>query len=470
MADGNPPDLAGIVPRHDLDAEGVCLGMALTDHDAALELVELLAPADYYADANRRVHMAIQALAQRGDPVDVTGVVGELRTTKRLEQVGGTAYLARLMEHPWGNLEVHARTVRNWARVRRAIDVFRRLVAEGTAEAVTDVDGWLDSCERRAFDATTNEAQGRQTTALYADAGAIIQAGWDEVAASSKRTWGLATGFERLDEHTMGMRAGQLWYLGARPGQGKSGFAQQLAEQVAGAGDHEDAVIFMSMEMAREELIVRAVARESGVSHRKIQRCEVETEIGFGPISDGTRTLHGLPILIDDEKNLTPLRLRAKVRRHVATLRAKYPRARVRLVVIDYIQLMHDDRQHGTRAGELGAISRAFKILAGELECTVLALSQLSRPDKTKPPTAPTLFEFRDSGAIEADGDIVLGLHRMDQYRKPGEERDGVCEVHVLKGRGCGEASFELLFDGPTTRFSNVTLESDRLWNREAHR
>jgi replicative DNA helicase len=346
--------------------------------------------------------------------------------------------------------------------VRRAIDAFRRLVAEGTTESITDVDGWLDSCERRAFEATTNEQAVRQTTALYADAGSIIQAGWDEIRASERRTWGIATGYDRLDDHTMGMRGGQLWYLGARPGQGKTGWAQQLAEHVASRGD---AVIFLSMEMSRQELILRAVARRSGVSHRKIQ--QHEHEFSFGAVTDATREIQALPIIIDDEKSLSPLKVRAKVRRHVATLRAKHPNARVRLIVADYIQLMQDDRQHGTRAVEIGAISRGFKLLAGELDCTVLALSQLSRPEKGKAPPAPTLFEFRDSGSIEADGDIVLGLHRMDQYRKPNEPRDGVCEVHVLKGRGCGEAAFELIFDGPTTKFSNVTEESDRLWRRE---
>lgn len=458
-----PDGQAGAVPRNDMDAEAVCLGMALIDHDAALELVELLDAADYYSDAHRRIHNVIREIAMRGDPVDATGVVGELRNQKRLEQVGGQPYLATLMGQPWGNLERHARTVRNWARVRRAITAFERLVAEGRAETIPDIDAWLDSCERRAFEATTSEQAIRDTTALYSEAGAIIQRGWDEVRESARRTWGMATGYDRLDEHTMGMRPGQLWYLGARPGQGKTGWAQQLAEHVALNGD---AVIFLSMEMSREELVLRAVARKSAVSHRKIQRHR-EGEFDFGVVSDATRALHPLPIIIDDEKNLTPLKVRAKVRRHTATLRAKYPQARVRLVVLDYIQLMQDDRQHGTRAGELGAISRALKVLGGEVEATVLALSQLTRPEKGKLPPAPTLFEFRDSGSIEADGDVVLGLHRLDQYRKPNEHRDGVCEVHVLKGRGCGEAAFQLLFDGPTTKFTNTLAESDQLWRPE---
>jgi len=237
---------------------------------------------------------------------------------------------------------------------------------------------------------------------------------------------------------------------------------------VAERGGGDDAVIIGSMEMTRAELIVRAVARRAGVGHKRLQRRRLEAH-EVHAVADATRAIHELPIAIDDQKKLTPLQLRAKVRRLYATLRVKHPKARLRLVIVDYVQLMQPDkeRKNGTRAQELGEISSGLKAIAGDFDCTVLALSQLTRPEKGKAPSAPTLFDFRDSGAIEADGDVVLGLHRPDQYRKPNEPHDRLCQVHVLKGRGCGENAFELLFDGPTTRFENVARESDQLWRQE---
>lgn len=461
MPDGAPtPTL-----RADLDAEAVCVGMALMDHDAALELVEVLDPEDYWSGPNRFIHLAIRAVLARGDRVDVTMVMVELRATQREKQVGGSSYLAQLMGAPWGNLAQHARTVRNWARLRRAVEAFRKLSAEGSNADILDVDGWLDRCEREAYDATASRQAARASVATYAEAGDYLRAGWERAASRDDRTWGTPTGFHRLDEHTMGMGAGQIWYVGARPGQGKTAFAQQIAEYVAERGGGKAGVVFLSQEMGRDELLQRAVARTSMQSARGILKRS--DRVDWTAVADGTKRAQGMPILIDDEKGLTPIKVRAKVRRHLATLRKQHAEVELRLVVVDYVQLMSSDHpeRHGTRAGELGAISSALAAMAGEFGCTMLVLSQLTRPtEKDKMPPPPTLFTFRDSGSIEADGNVVIGLHRPDQYRKPGEQHDHLCQVHVLKGRGCGEAAFELIYDGPTTHFDNIAPEQDSLW------
>lgn len=465
MADG-----AAQIPRHDPDAESACLSAAIFDHAAALELVELLEEGDYHFDANRHVHRAIRDICVRGERVDEVSVLGQLRATKRLDQIGGAAYLAQLATVPHTvQLEQHAKVVRGWARIRRAHQTFRELTVEASGAAIPDVDTWLDSAERRAYAATGSVEAARAHGATYADTWAILKAGWDEADARNDRTWGTPTGFHRLDEHTLGFRPGQLWYVGARPGQGKTAFAQQIAEYVAERGGGSDAVIIDSQEMTRAELVARAAARASGHGHRQIVRRRLD-DAGWAAVTEASVRLAALPIAIDDQKRITPLKLRAKVRRHLAELHKAHPKAKLRLVVVDYVQLMQPDRDrhNGTRAGELGEISGALKQMAGEFECTVLALSQLTRhTDKTKAPPAPTLFDFRDSGAIEADGDVVIGLHRPDQYRKPGENHDGICQVHVLKGRGCGENAFELRFDGPTTRFDNIVAEQDQLWRQE---
>lgn len=463
MADGSTA-----IPRHDAQAEQACLSAALFDQAAALELVELLEESDYHFGQNRHVHAAIRAICARGDQVDAVSVHAELHATKRLAGIGGAAYLATLAERPHiARLEQYARVVKGWSRVRRALDTFRQLVAEAQHSEIPDVDAWLDTCETRAYAATADTDTARQTSATYAEIGAILRQGWDEAGERADRTWGVSTGYQRLDEHTLGMRPGQLWFLGARPGQGKTAWAQQLIEYVATRGGGKAGVVFLSMEMTRAELALRAVARESRVGHRQIQRRAQNAD--WDAVAQATSTLQRIPVAIDDQKKLSPLRARAKVLRLQAELRKAHPEAKLALVVIDYVQLMVPDRerQNGTRAGELGEITRSLKGLAGDFDCTVLALSQLTRPEKGKAPPAPTLFDFRDSGSIEADGDVVIGLHRPDQYKKPGEPRDHLCQVHVLKGRGCGEAAFELVFDGPTTHFANIDPRDDQLWRPE---
>jgi replicative DNA helicase len=464
VADGQR---SGITPRFDLDAEGQLLGAAMVDQGAALELVELLDETDYYADSNRMVHRAVRELCARGETADLVSVRVWLDSMGLLARVGGAPYLVQLLNVPsLVHVEQHARLVRGLARVRAAENTFKTLAAEARTAEMPDVDAWLEGAEMRAYQATANLVSKRQTVSSYAEFGAILDAGWAEAQARKERTLGTATGYARLDEHTLGMQPGQLWFLGARPGQGKSAWGQQLAEYVAERGGGHDGVVFLSMEMKRPELVLRTYARHSNQSTRGIQRRKLD-QTGWTAYLDARERASKWPIVVDDEPRLTPLRIRSKVLRHQASLRKRYPNARLSLVLVDYVQLLHADteRKNTTRATELGEITRALKVMAGEFGCTFLVLSQLTRPsDKSKMPPAPTLFDFRDSGSIEADGDVVLGLHRPDQYRKPGTDPTGICEVHVLKTRGAGECAFELQWTGRSTRFDNLDERSDQLW------
>jgi replicative DNA helicase len=469
MADGSQP-----VPRNDLDAEGSLLGAAMVDQGVALDVLELLEEADYYADANRLIHRAIRELSARGDQADLVSVRGWLESMNLLTRVGGSSYLVQLIHGPsliGVHVEQAARAVRGWARIRAAQLTFTKLAGEARIAEIPDVDAWLEQAEMQAYQATSNHATKKDTTSTYADVGPILDACWAEARANKERTWGTATGFARLDEHTLGMQPGQFWVVGARPGQGKTSFGQQLAEYVAERGGGEAGVIFLSAEMSSEELAFRTAARHSLQSARAIQKGKLDNT-GWHAVVEARKRVSNWPILIDDEKRLTPLKIRNKVLRHQAALRKRYPNARLRLVLLDYLQLFHADveKRNGTRAGELGEITRALKVMAGEFDCPFLALSQLTRPpDKSKMPPPPTLFDFRDSGSIEADGDVVIGLHRPDQYghAKPGYTPTGVCEVHVLKGRGCGECAFELSYTGRSTRFDNIDERSDQLWKPE---
>jgi replicative DNA helicase len=455
------------VPRQDLDAEGALVA-ALFD-GRALEVLELLRPEEYYADANRRIHEAARDVVTAGGTVDIVSVSARLRADGRYEQIGGSAYLATVIDQPFTlDLEAAARTVKDWARVRRASVLWQTLAAEAKASELPDVPAWLAHCEARAYAVTQTERESSGKASSYADSMAAVKARWAEQAAhKDARTWGTATGYHRLDEHTGGLLPGQLWYIAARPGQGKSAFLQQLIEYVAARGGGEAACLMASMEMSFDELSIRALARRANLSYRAVASGKVDNT-GWNALAQATRDIATWPIVVDDEKRLSPMRLRAKVRRRFAQLREKHPSAKLRVIGVDYVQLMVSDqdmeRRGMTRAEELGQVSSQLKALAGEFECTVIALSQVRRPEKGKAPPRPELDDMRDSGALEADGDVVISLHRPDQYRKGGEQLDGRCEVHVLKGRACGEASFELLYDGPSTHFSNLDVQQDGLW------
>lgn len=442
------------IPRHDLDAEAACLSAAMISNDHALELTELLAPTDFYADANRKIYDAIRDLVARGEPADNVAVAAELRAAKRFEAVGGASYLAQVTDATpsVAHLGKHASIVRSLARVRAATATFQQLTAEAYTAAMPDVDAWLEDAERRAYAATADRASNDDGPTTYA---ASMPGMFQEIQEGGVRALGMPTGFRELDAHAHGLGRGQLWFVAGRPGHGKTALAQQLAEQIADA-DPDAGSVFCSMEMPRGDLILRALARRSRLPLNSIKARQLDRD-GWHRIANAAAELVKLPIAIPEADALTPLGLRRKVRRAYAELRAARPSVSLALVVVDYVQLMSgDDVPKGmTRAVELGQISRSLKNLAKELNCTLVVLSQLARKQRGAA-KRPELDELRDSGALEADADLVLALHRPDEYRKPGTEPDGKCEVLILKGRNCGTGFHELRFDGPSSRFDNV--------------
>jgi replicative DNA helicase len=450
------------LPRHDLDAEAAVLSAALLSTDASLELVELLEPADFYADANRRVYDAIRAIAARGEPVDIVGVANELRATNRLAQVGGTPYLAQLADATpaIAHLDRHAAIVRGWARVRTAQATFALLNAEARTAEMPDVDAWLESCEQRAYAATATRGDTIEGPTSYAE---LVPSAFEKLRDASPAALGMPTGFHELDAHAHGLSPGDLWFVAARPGQGKTAWVQQLAEQI-GFADPTAGTVMLSMEIDRESMTFRALARWSRLPMNAIKSRQLDRD-GWHRLAQAASDLVKLPIKVGEAEHLTPLKLRRKVRRLDAELRAEKPGTRLALVVVDYVQLMSgDDVAKGTnRAVELGQISRSLKMLAKELKCTVVVCSQLARKQRGAA-KRPELDELRDSGALEADADLVLALHREDEYRKPGSEPSGKCEVLILKGRNCGTNFHELAFNGPSSRFDNLGKQQEYAW------
>lgn len=455
MADG-AGRRAAPQPRADLDAEAAVLSAALLDGGAALEVVDTLEPADFYADANRLIFERIVETVRRDASPDAVTIAAELRAAGTLERIGGTPYIAQLANATPAVAHVrdHCAVIRQLARLRRARNVFGELAAEANAVELGQVDEWFDRAETRAYLATAAKRGVEETAVTYAD---LALRTYEEIAEAARkreqgadRVWGIATGFRCLDEHLGGLHGGQLVIIAARPGVGKTSLMLQLVESVA---QQRFAAIVLSLEMTAGELMGRALARRVGVPARQLR----EGYPGDWQIlSRETERLAKLPIVIDDEPDVTPLRVRAKVRRHYATLRQRFPGIGLGAVFVDYLQLMDPDqgeaRRSENRAVEIGRMTRALKRMAKELDVPVVALSQLRRTEHNAKIRPPQLEDLRDSGCIEQDADVVLFIHREDVYRPPEEWTHGA-ELIVGKARGEATGVHRVRWDGPRTSF-----------------
>lgn len=452
MADG------GHLPvRADLDAEAAVLSAALLDDGAALEVVDSLEPADFWSDANRIVFESLCELVRAGSRADAVMLSSALRASGKLERIGGMAYLAQLADATPAVAHVrdHAKVLRDLARLRRARDTFRALSAEASAVELGDVDEWLEKAETRAYQATAERRGIEETAVTYGELAVetyrAIEAAADRRERGEPVGYGVTTGLRCLDNHLGGYLGGQFVVIAARPRCGKSSLAAQAAEAIA-AGNQ--AVVFLSLEMTRQELMERSLARRTGTPARGLREGAPND---WKALANATEDVSRLPLIIDDESDVTPLRARAKVRRHYAQLRSRFPGIGLGAVFVDYLQLMNPDpgeaRRSETRAIELGRITRSLKLLAKELNVPVIALSQLRRPEKNAKVLPPTLEDLRDSGRIEEDADVVILLHREDLYRQKHEERTNEADIIVAKARGNEEAVHTVKWDGRRTEF-----------------
>lgn len=449
-------------PRCDLDAEAAVLSAALLWPDAALEALEILGPGDFYSDANRHVFTAILAVVAENSGCDVVAVSARLRATGRLEQIGGTPYLGQLADATpaVANVAQHARVIKNLARIRRAGSVFAQLAAEARTADIEDADAWLESCEARACAATLE--RGRADTA--ADYHVLSGAVYDRIYSASKRSdvvLGRSSGFQKLDEHILGFMPGELVIIAGRPGQGKTALALQITEAMTRDARDPCAGVIFSLEMTKEQLMERSMCRVSGESSRLLRVGKPEN---WSRVTEAAASLGRLPIIVDDESGMSALRLRAKLRRHRATLRSKDPNLKLGVIMVDYLQLMradHTSKRHQTRTEEIGDITGTLKQLAKETGCVVIALSQFRRPDRkgNEIPPPPQLSDLKDSGAIEQDADTVIAIHREDQYRLDKKSRDGRTELLILKARKAEEGMHLVKFHGDRTMFTDDYVE-----------
>ncbi len=376
-----------MIPPSDPTAEAAVLSALMLKPGLFDELRDELDAADFFLMNHRWLFEAITALDAAGEQIDIVTVGHRLQSTGRLKDMGGPAFLVTITDATpsVANVAAHARIIRQFSALRRMSSTLQTLASISQApETRVDVDGFLERCETEVFGAHVTAV--RDTSSSLREVMATATASLSTETGGGAR--GVSTGMSALDELTLGLVPGELWYVAARPGMGKTALALGISASVAANGGH--AACF-SMEMKRPELAERLISSDSGVPLKALQKRELSGD-QWSRVTQTVQRLSHLPLMLDDASTLTPSRLRSRVRRHASTLRAQHPEGKLALVVVDYVQLMAWDKPTGNRNDELERISRALKILAGEFGVTVLALAQLPRwPRSAWRPVEPRL-------------------------------------------------------------------------------
>jgi len=396
---------------------------------------------DFYLDRHKAIFGVMVDLYSANKPCDELTVAEALSTGGQIEEVGGRNYISELaakVPAP-GNASSYAEIVRETAHLRRLLEAGQQ-IETWVAERDAPAKELADRAEGLLFNVAHKEQHGdfrSMEDVLFEEGDRLAKRISGELKAS-----GIETGFRDLDEKTGGFQPSNLIILAARPSVGKSAFVANIAENIAVKQDRS--VAFFSLEMSESELAQRFIASHSGVSGDLLRKGKLSTEKGrdrdWKKVNKALNELSNVPLYIDVTSDLGLLDLRAKARRlHAQELNRRAGTDRegegLSLIIVDYLQLMRMDERISNRAEQVGQVSRGLKLLAGELQVPVVALSQLNRANENRPDKRPMLSDLRESGNIEQDADLVIFLYREDVYRKNPDERDGTAEVLISKNR-----------------------------------
>ena len=442
-------DKNGKVPPQDLTAEKSLLGAIMLAEDVMADVMTIVRPRDFYDKRHEIIFEAMVNLYDKHKPIDLLTLTSELKSVKKLKDVGGAAYLTELST--FVPVATHAKA---YAEIVEKMSVRRRLVKAGSTiaekgyEDDVDTDALVGEAEKELF-----EVSDKIIKSDYVAMDELLADALERIAELHKNRGalrGLKTGFRDLDKKTAGLQKGDLIIIGARPAMGKTTFAQNLAYNIASINNK--GVLFFSMEMAKNEIVDRMISAVSGVDNWGMRTGNLSDE-EFQRIGDAMDEMDEIPIYIDDTSSMTIIELRNKARRAMHD-------HDIGVVIIDYLQLIQGgERYKGQRVQEVTEISRGLKILARELNIPVIALAQLSRNVTGRDDPRPVLSDLRESGSIEQDADLVMFLHRVDYYKKPEEEDTNTTELMIRKHRHGAIGTIELYFDGARSRFMSLDKE-----------
>lgn len=433
------------LPPQSIEAEDSILSAILLDNSTLLDVLEILTPEDFYRTAHQKIFAAISELFAKAEPVDLVTLTNLLRDNNQLEEIGGAAYLARLVDTVPSAINVahYARIVRDKSSLRRLIakanDITQRCYDDGG-----DLDQVLDYAEGAVFEISENKHK-----ASFHPLSKIIEGNIDaleERQGNRTLVTGVPTEFTRLDHLTSGLQGSDLIILAARPSMGKTALALNIARNAAVV--HNVPVAVFSLEMSKEQLSMRMLCAEARVASDRLRGGFLNPE-DWNKITDAAGALSEAPIFIDDSADISATSIRTKSRR------LKLDKD-LGLVIIDYLQLMRGRSRAERRDLEISEISRSLKLLAKELNVPVLALSQLNRKLEERSDKRPQLSDLRESGALEQDADVVAFIYRDDVYNKDENNPNrGTAEIIVAKQRNGPTGVVPLTFLSVCTRFEN---------------
>ncbi|MEQ6896137.1 replicative DNA helicase [Microbacterium sp. KR10-403] len=435
-------------PPHDLLAEQSALGGMLLSKDAVADVIESLRGTDFYVPKHELIFDAILTLYSHGEPTDVITVTDELIKTGDLQRAGGADYLHTLTSivPTAANAGYYASIVSERALLRRLVEAGTRIVQMGYSGQGEALD-LVNTAQAEIYGVT-----GAEASEDYVPLTVAVDAAVDEIEAAKGRDGqmtGVPTGFHELDELTNGLHGGQMIVVAARPAMGKSTLALDFAR--AAAIKHNMPAIFFSLEMGRSEIAMRLLSAEGAIPLQNLRKGMLDQR-DWTTVAATRGRINDAPLYIDDSPNMTLVEIRAKCRR-------LKQRVGLKMVVIDYLQLMSSGKRVESRQQEVSEFSRALKLLAKELQVPVIALSQLNRGSEQRQDKKPQVSDLRESGSIEQDADMVILLHRDSVYDK--DTRPGEADLIVAKHRNGPTATIEIAFQGHFSRFADMAPAGD---------
>lgn len=433
----------GRIPPHSIEAEQSVLGAMIVNKEAINTALEMIRPDDFYKEANREVFETIIVLFNKNEPVDLITLSEELKRRGTLDNIGGVTYIANLSSSvaTTANTKYYCKIVEEKSILRRLIRSSDEIMTKAY-EDQDEINAIIEKAEKNIFDIT--QGSHKQGFAPISEVLLSSFAQIEERAANKGNITGLTTGFTDVDNKISGLQKSDLILLAARPSMGKTAFGINIATNAALKGNGKVAIF--SLEMSKEQLVQRIISANAHVDLQKIISGNliddewIQIVNSMGPLAQ-------MGIYIDDTAGISLMEMKAKCRR------LKIERG-LDLVVIDYLQLMQLDGHQESRQQEISSISRGLKALAKEMECPVIALSQLSRAPELRSDHRPILSDLRESGAIEQDADIVMFLYRDEYYDKDSEKKN-IGELIIAKHRNGPTGNIELVWKGEYTKFLN---------------
>lgn len=429
-----------------IEAEQSVIGAMLIDKSAIAQVLEKLKEDDFYRDGHRTIYKAVQEMFSKDIAVDLVTLLEYLKTTDMLDKAGGVTYISELSASvpTTANLGAYIRIVEEKSTLRRLIKASTAIIEESYSGG-KDVEKVIDSAQKKIFDIAE-----KKDSKEYEALSNVLERGFLEIERlfnNKGEITGVGSGIKALDEKTSGFQKGDMVLIAARPSMGKTTFSLNIAENAA-LKEGKSVVVF-SLEMSKEQLAYKLLCSQASVDMLKLRTGNLEDE-DWERIAMATGPLSKAKIYIDDTAGMSIMEMRSKCRK----IKMEHG---IDMILIDYLQLMSGSSGSDNRQQEVSEISRGIKALAKEMECPIIALSQLSRAPEQRADHRPMLSDLRESGSIEQDADVVMFLYRDEYYNKESEEK-GIGECIIAKQRNGPVGTVKMAWIGAHSKFADLDL------------